>query len=149
MPGFSQPGRAGGAPGGEAPPTVRLGELAQGGLAPAIMAIVERGVNRRPERARALGIEVELRMEESYPPVRIVFDGDAVLVEDGPARAPALRIGSALPDLVALLVAPVLAGVPSPIDARGRAALGMVASRRVRIQGRLGLMRSFLAVVRL
>ena len=145
MPGFSQPR----APGDPAPPTVRLGTLADGGLAPAIMAIVERGVNRRPARARALRIEVELRMEESYPPVRIVFGSDGVLVEDGPARAPALRISGALSDLVALLVAPLLGGVPSPIDARGRAALGMFASRRVRIQGGLALMHGFLGVIRL
>lgn len=142
MPGFSQPG------GGDAP-DVRLGTLAEGGLAPAIMAIVERGVARRPDQARALGIEVELRMEESYPPVRIAFGEESVLVEDGPALEPALRINGALSDLVALLVAPLLGGVPNPIDARGRAALGMVASRRVRIQGGLGLMRSFLGVVRL
>src|SRR5437763_5489116 len=118
-------------------PQVRLGTLADGGLAPAIMAIVERGVNRRPAQARALGIEVELRMEESYPPVRVVFDEDLVLVEDGPGRAPALRISGALSDLVALLVAPVLGGVPSPIEPRGRAALAMFASRRVRIEGGL------------
>jgi hypothetical protein len=142
MPGFSQPGAQG-------VPEVRLGTLADGGLAPAIMAIVERGVIRRPERARALGIEVELRMEESYPPVRISFGDDVVLVEDGPAQAPALRISGALSDLVALLVAPLLGGVPSPIDARGRAALGMFASRRVRIEGGLGRMRSFLGVIRL
>ena len=128
---------------------MRLGALAQGGLAPAIMAIVERGVTRRPAQARALGIEVELRMEESYPPVRIAFGGEMVLVEDGPANAPALRISGALSDLVALLVAPLLGGVPSPMDARGRAALGMFASRRVRIEGGLGRMRSFLGVVRL
>jgi hypothetical protein len=138
MPGFSHPGA----------PEVRLGTLADGGLAPAIMAIVERGVSRRPEAARALGVEVELRMEESYPPVRIVF-GDVVVVEDGPAHDPALRISGALADLVALLVTPVLGGVPSPINARGRAALGMLASRRVRIDGSLGLMRSFLGVIRL
>lgn len=113
------------------------------------MAIVERGVARRPDQARALGIEVELRMEESYPPVRIAFGEESVLVEDGPALEPALQINGALSDLVALLVAPLLGGVPNPIDARGRAALGMVASRRVRIQGGLGLMRSFLGVVRL
>jgi hypothetical protein len=123
--------------------------LAEGGLAPAIMAIVERGVTRRPDQARALGIEVELRMEESYPPVRIVFDPGGVLVEDGPAHAPALRISGALPDLVALLVTPLVAGVPSPMNARGRAALGMLASGRVRIQGGLGLLRSFLGVIRL
>ncbi len=50
------------------------------------MAIVERGVQRRPDQARALRLEVELQMEESYPPVRIVFGEDGVLVEDGPAR---------------------------------------------------------------
>ncbi|MBV9605592.1 MAG: hypothetical protein JO027_10810 [Solirubrobacterales bacterium] len=138
-PGFSHPDA----------PEVRLGELVDGGLAPAIMAIVERGVNRRPAEARALGVEVELRMEESYPPVRIVFAADGVLVEDGPAHAPALQISGALPDLVALLVTPLMGGVPSPINPRGRAALGMLASRRVRIQGGLGLMRSFLGVIRL
>jgi hypothetical protein len=137
--GFSHPGA----------PEVRLGALAVGGLAPAIMAIVERGVNRRPAQARALDIEVELRMEESYPPVRIVFGPDAVLVEDGPGQAPALLISGALPDLVALLVTPLVGGVPSPMNARGRAALGMFASRRVRIQGGLGLLRSFLGVIRL
>jgi hypothetical protein len=138
MPGLSQP----------AAPEVRLGMLAEGGLAPAIMAIVERGVNRRPAQARALGIEVELQMEEGYPPVRIVFDDDVVLVEDGAAHAPALRISGTLADLVALLVAPLMGGVPSPIDPRGRAAIGMFASRRVRIHGGLRLMRTFLSVVR-
>jgi hypothetical protein len=142
MPGFSQPadGRA---------PEVRLGTLVEGGLAPAIMAIVERGVARRPDQARGLGIEVELRMEEAYPPVRIVFGEDGVLVEDGPGKSPALRISGALPDLVALLVTPMWGGLPNPIDARGRAALGMFASRRVRIQGRMGLMRSFVSLIRL
>ena len=123
--------------------------MAEGGLAPAILAIVERGVNRRPAQARALEIEVELRMEEGYPPIRIAFGEDEVLVEDGPAAEPRLRISGKLPDLVALLVAPLLGGIPSPIDARGRAALGLVASRRVRIEGSVRLMRSFLGVVRL
>jgi hypothetical protein len=142
MPGFSQPGQPGA-------PEVRLGALTEGGLAPAIMAIVERGVTRRPDKARALGIEVELRMEEAYPPVRIVFEPQVVLVEDGPGQAPALRISGALPDLVALLVAPLLGGVPNPADARGRAALGMFASRRVRIEGQVGKMRGFLGVLTL
>jgi len=62
--------------------------------------------------------------------------------------APALRISGALPDLVALLMAPLLGGVPSPIDSCGRAALGLFASRRVRIDGGLGLMRRFLGVIR-
>ena len=76
---------------------MRLGTLLDGGLAPAIMAIVERGVQRRPAQARALRLEVELQMEESYPPVRIVFGEDEVLVEDGPGAAPGLRVSGALP----------------------------------------------------
>jgi hypothetical protein len=118
-------------------------------LAPAIMAIVERGVARRPAQAWALGIEVELRMEKGYPPVRIVFGEDVVLVEDGPGASPALSITGALPDLVALLVTPLWGGVPSPMSPRGRAAMRMFASRRVRIQGRIGVLRSFLGVIRL
>src|SRR5205807_4856091 len=122
------------------PPQVRLGRIEQGGLAPAILAIVERGVRRRPALARALQAEVELAMEEAYPPVRVVFGERMVLVEDGPSVAADLRIEGALPDLVSLMVAPLLGGLPSPINARGRAALGMVALGRVRIEGRLGLM---------
>ena len=128
---------------------MRLGTLAEGGLAPAFMAIVERGVQRRPSQARALRLEVELQLEGSYPPVRIVFGEDMVLVEDGPGAAPGLRISGALPDLVALMIAPTIRGVPSPIDARGRAAISLVASRRVRIQGRIGALRSFVGVIRL
>ena len=128
---------------------MRLGTLAEGGLAPAIMAVVERGVARRPDEARALGIEVELRMDEGYPPVRIVFGEDVVLVEDGPCAAPELRISGSLPDLVALMIAPTVGGVPSPLDARGRAAIALFASRRVRIQGKLGLLRSFVSLIRL
>jgi hypothetical protein len=130
-------------------PRVTLGHHAEGGLAPAILAIVERGVRRRPAAANALRAEIELAMREQYPPVRIVFGTDLVLVEDGAAKAPDLRIEGALPDLVGLMVAPLLGGVPSPINARGRAALTMVAQRRVRVSGKLGLMRQFLRVIRL
>jgi hypothetical protein len=77
------------------------------------------------------------------------YDVDALevclgaLVEGGLAQAPAPLISGALSDLVALLVAPLVGGVSNPIDARGRPAIGMFASRRVRIDGGLGLMRSF------
>ena len=130
------------------PPQVRLGTLREGGLAPAIMAIVERGVRRRPALAATLRCEVELDLEESYPPVRIVFGDRLVLVEDGAAVAPDLRVEGALPDLISLMVTPLVGGVPNPINARGRAALGMVAFGRVRVEGRIGLMRRLLGVIR-
>jgi hypothetical protein len=130
-------------------PEVRLGTLREGGLAPAIMALVERGVQQRPDQARALRLEVELQLEDIYPPVRIVFGDDGVLVEDGPAVSPGLRISGSLPDLAAMMVAPTLGGVPSPMNPRGRAAIGLFTSRRVRIQGRVGALRSFVNLIRL
>ncbi len=130
-------------------PEVRLGAVLEGGLAPAIMVIIERGVERRPDQARALRLEVELQLEETYPPIRVVFGEDGVLVEDGPAVAPGLRISGSLPDLVALMIAPTVRGVPSPMDARGRAAIGLFTSRRVRIQGRVGALRSFVSLIRI
>jgi hypothetical protein len=111
------------------------------------MAIIDRGVRRRPDLARSLAIEVELSFQEQHPPVRISFAKDEVLVEDGPAAAPALRIDGQLGDHIALMVAPVVGGLPSVFDARGRAALGMVVSRRVKIRGNLGLLRRFLGVI--
>ncbi len=130
-------------------PQVKLGRLHEGGLAPAIMAIVERGVDRRPALAAALRAEVELLLGEGYPPVRIVFGERDVLVEDGPAAAPDLRIAGQLPDVISLLVTPLLKGVPNPIDRRGRAALGMVAFGRLRVEGRRRLMRPLIDVIRL
>jgi hypothetical protein len=129
-------------------PHVTLGRVERGGLAPAIMAIVERGVRRRPALAQDIAAEVQLQFEEGYPPVRVVFAQRTVLVEDAPAVAPDLRVEGALPDLISLMVTPLLGGLPNPIDARGRAALGMVVLRRVRFEGRLRLMRRLIRVIR-
>lgn len=130
-------------------PNVELGRIAEGGVAPAIMAIVDRGAHRRPETVRDLEAEVELNIEERYPPVRILFDADRVVVEDASCSAPDLRVTGTLPDLVSLMVAPLLGGVPNPIATRGRTVLGLLAQRRVRVEGRLPLMRQFLAVIQI
>jgi hypothetical protein len=130
-------------------PQVKLGAFGEGSLAPAIMAIVERGVRLRPAMAAVLRVEVELSFEEGYPPVRVVFAEGLVLVGDGPVEAPDLRVRGRLPDLISLMVAPMLGGLPSPMNSRGRAALGMVMLRRVQVEGRIGLMRRMLAVIRI
>jgi hypothetical protein len=119
-----------------------------GGLAPAILGIVDRGVRRRPVPARALNAEIEVRIEGGYPPVRIRFAGDVVLVEDGPGERPDARIDAALSDLISLMVSPAVGGVPVPVNARGRAALGMMVSRRIRVEGSRALVRRVLAVIR-
>ena len=131
------------------PPRVTLGALEAGGLAPAILAIVERGVLRRPELARMIMAEVELLVDPAYPPVRLCFAAETVIVEDAPAEAPDLRVRGELADLIALLVAPAIGGVPLPFTPRGLAAIGMVASRRVRVHGRVRLLRRLLTVIRI
>jgi hypothetical protein len=131
-----------------AAPQVKLGVVASGGLAPAIAAIVERNVRRRPALAMALRAEIELKVEGPYPPTRIVFGDRLVLVEDGPAVAPDLRVEGALTDLVSMMVAPLIGGVPHPMKAGGRAALGKVAFGHLRVEGRIGLMRRLLALMR-
>jgi hypothetical protein len=131
------------------PPQVRLGTLLEGGLAPAVAAIVERGVRRRPALARSLCAEVEIEFDEGYPPFRIVFGDQLVLVEDGPAVAPDIRVEGTIPDLISLMVTPLIGGLPNVIDARGRAALGKVAFGQVRIEGRISLMRRLLGVLRI
>ncbi len=128
---------------------VKLGEVSEGGVAPAIMAIVDRGVAQRPELAQTLQAEIELNIEERYPPVRIVFGKGEVLVEDGAAEAPDLRVTGTLPDLVSLMVAPLVGGLPNPMAAKGRAALGKVAKRQVKVEGKPILLRRFLAVIRI
>jgi hypothetical protein len=130
------------------PPPVRLGTLLAGGLAPAMLGVVERGVRRRPEPARALRAEIEMAMVEDYPPIRIEFGQLEVVVEDGPARSPDARISGSLADLIALTVSPAVSGVPLPFNARGRAAVGMVVSRRVKIEGSLAVVRRLLTVIR-
>ena len=130
-------------------PVVTLGTIEPGGLAPAILAIVERGVRLRPELARTIAAEVELLVDPAYPPVRVCFAAEAVVVEDAPASAPDLRVRGELGDLIALLVAPAIGGVPLPFTPRGRAAIGMVASRRIRVRGRPRLLRRLLAVIRI
>ncbi len=143
MPSVSAPRQA-----AEPQPEIRLGALVPGGLAPAILAMVERGAHHRPAVAQRLRGEVELSTGGDYPPVRIVFSEGAVLVEDGPGQSPDLRISGELPDLVSLMVAPTVGGVPSPVNARGRAALGKVARRRVRFDGGIALTRRFLQLIR-
>jgi len=131
------------------PPSAELGQHLPGGLSPAILAIIERGIHRRPAIAAQLRAEIELNLQDQYPPVRISFTDERVLVEDRGVGEPDLRVTGALHDLVGLMAAPMLGGLPNPIDRRGRAVLALVAGRRVRIEGRMALMRQLLALIRI
>jgi hypothetical protein len=119
------------------PPRVKLGHQAPNGIAAGLVALVERGAAKRPRVARELRGRVEIRFAEDYAPVRVHFDDDHVLVEDGTGRrwSSDLVIEGSLPDVIQLATAPLVGGLPKPTDRRGRAALASVAARRVRIDG--------------
>ena len=116
---------------------MRLGAHEPGGLAPAIMAIVDRGVRERPALAHELRGEIELALVESASPVRISFQNGTVLVEDGACEAPDVRVQGALSDLVSLMAA------------RRLSLLTSVAQRRIRVRGRVGIARKLLALIRI
>jgi hypothetical protein len=107
--------------------TVDLGAVADGSVAPAIRAIVERGVRLRPELAAGPG-RIRLRFAEGWPAVLIVL-GERVIVCDNDTSPADVEVRATLPDLVTLLNTPLTKGVPNPIRREGRAALGLLRGR--------------------
>jgi hypothetical protein len=119
------------------PHRVKLGHQAPNGIAAGLLALVERGAAKRPRVAREMRGRVEIRFAEDYAPVRLDFQNDHVLVEDGNGKSwkSDLLIEGSLPDVVQLATAPLVGGLPKPTNRRGRAALATMAARRVRIEG--------------
>jgi hypothetical protein len=119
------------------PPRVKLGHQAPNGIAAGLLALVERGAGKRPRVARELRGRVEIRFAEDFAPVRLHFQDDHVVIEDGNGKrwSSDLTIEGSLPDVIQLATAPLIGGMPKPTDRRGRAALASVAARRVRIEG--------------
>jgi hypothetical protein len=130
---------------------VRLGNLEANGIAPSVLALVERGAQRRPALARELRGKVEIRFEEGYAAIHLAFTPDEVVVEDaaGDDFDPDLVIRGALPDVVQLAAAPQLAGLPRPTNARGRRAIAGMARGRVRLEGSQRLGRRLLQLLQI
>jgi hypothetical protein len=139
---------------------LRLGHLADDGIAPSVYVLIERGAARRPGVARAARGVAELRFSEAIAAVRIVFGDGEIVVEDaganggggatgGRAPEPDLVVAGRLPDIIKLTTAPMVAGVPSPIDRRGRAVLGHLARGRIQVRGDRALGRQLMALMAL
>lgn len=134
-------------------PRVRLGRMVDDGVAPSILGLLERGVERRPEIAAQMRGRIVFRFSEGFSPLRIAFRPKTIVIEDGDLRKPDLVIAGTLPDIVHFLTVPVLGGplggVPNPIRARGRAALARVASGRLKVEGRRALGRRLVQLLAL
>jgi hypothetical protein len=134
------------------PPHVRLGHVAPNGIAPSVLALVERGAHRRPAQAREMRGKVEIRFEEDYAPVRLSFGSREILVEDASADggfAPDLVVRGSLPEVVQLAAAPQLGGLPKLTDRRGRRAIVGVARGRVKFEGSQRLGRRLLRLLQI
>jgi hypothetical protein len=136
---------------GRAGPEVRLGRMVEDGVAPSIFGLIERGIAREPELALQLRGRVVFRFHEDFSPLRISFRSRTVVIEDGDLQRPDLVIAGRLPDIVHFATVPMLRGrlhgVPDPRRPRGRAALGRLAKRRVRIEGDRVLARRLLRLL--
>ena len=138
-------------------PVMRLGRLAEDGIAPSVYALVERGALRRPSLARDTRGMVELRFNEKIAPVRIHFGDREIVVEDATDDGvtgmrppePDLVVSGSLPDIIRLTTAPTVAGLPSPIDRRGLTVLGHLARGRVQVRGDRSLGRRLMALMAL
>jgi hypothetical protein len=122
-------------------PRVKLGTMAENGIAGSLFGLLERGVSRQPRIARSTEGTVMLRFKEDFAPIRISFDKGTVTVEDIPEEPgrrntrPDLTVSGSLPDIVHLATAPLIGGIPRLTHARGRAALARFAGGRVKIEG--------------
>jgi hypothetical protein len=120
-------------------PRVRLGRMVEGGVAPSIFGLIERGAARQPALIDQMRGRVVFRFSEEFSPLRISFKPRSVVVEDGDLRKPDLVVAGRLPDIVHFATVPTLRGrlhgVPDPRRPHGRRALGRLASGRVRIEG--------------
>jgi hypothetical protein len=130
-------------------PGLRLGATTDDGIAPTMFGLLDRGMRRRPELARDMQGVVELRFAEDIAPVRIAFESDEVVVEDGESASPDLVITGRLPHIVHLTTAPMVGGLPNPARRHGRAALGRLRRRDLRIEGDRALGRKLLRLLEL
>jgi hypothetical protein len=132
-------------------PKIRLGRMLEDGVAPSIFGLIERGIRREPQLAAQMRGRVVFRFAEEFSPLRISFRPRSVVVEDGDLRKPDLVIAGSLPDIVHFATVPTfrgrLRGFPDPRRPRGRAALGRLASGRVRIEGDNALARRLLRLL--
>jgi hypothetical protein len=79
----------------------------------------------------------------------MVFESGNIEVFDGEVVKANLTVTAGLADVVLLTTAPLRLGMPSPVNARGRAVLSKMARGEIRLRGDLTLARAMLQLMRI
>jgi hypothetical protein len=130
-------------------PALRLGATSDEGIAPTLYALLERGVERRPQLAREMDGLIDLHFAEEIAPVRIAFQGAEITVEDGEWDKADFRVSGRLPHIVHLTTSPKVGGMPNPARAGGRIALSRLRRGEIRLSGDRALGRKLLRLMEL
>ena len=117
--------------------TVRFADAEPNGLAELVGRLIEGNLERRPELRNLLRpAVVELSASDADVRATVVLSRGVVEISNGPPdRDPHLRVAARSDDLIELSTSPLRFGLPDAFDPRGRAVLGGIATRRVRVSG--------------
>jgi hypothetical protein len=120
-------------------PRVVLADDEPNGLAGMLAGLIDANLARRPDRAALLRpAAVELEATDAGVSVTVRIRDGEVRIANGPANpGSGIRIRADGQELLALSAVPLLLGYPDPRRSEGRAVLGALARRRVRISGLL------------
>jgi hypothetical protein len=110
------------------------------GLARMLAGLIEANLARHPERRSLLADAVfELVAPDAGVSATIRIEAGRVRVAPGSGAGDAhVCVLASSRDLLMLAASPLRAGLPDPLAAEGRAVLGRVLRRRIRIDGLLG-----------
>ena len=117
--------------------TVRFADAEPNGLAELVGRLIDGNLEAEPERRRLLReAGVELIASDADVRATVVLSRGVVEISNGPPdRDPHLRVAARSDDLIELSTSPLRFGLPDALDPRGRAVLGGIATRRVRVSG--------------
>jgi hypothetical protein len=116
--------------------SVTYGDPEPSGLARMLGQLIEQNLARDPSRRRLLRpAVVTIESTDADVTVTLRFTGDGVQLTEGSAARAHVLVRADSAALLDLAASPLLLGLPSPLDARGRSLLLDITRRRVRVRG--------------
>jgi hypothetical protein len=116
--------------------TVTFADPEPSGLSTMLGQLIAQNLSRDPSRRRLLRpAVVTIRSTDADVTVSLSFSGDGVAVSNGDAPGANVRVRAESVALLRLAASPLMLGLPSPFDSRGRSVLFDIGRRRIRVRG--------------